>query len=757
MSNAQVGINTTDPQATLDINYSPDSDVAHGLLFPRLTVEQLEIEIDKYDEKHSGTVIFIRRVNEGDDTEVIQGAKSQTADIKDVGYYYYSHKYGKWLMLEREPWFSSDTDIPAKSNVENIYHRGSVGIGTDELDGSAILNVTSTTKGVLIPRLTKTERDAILTPSQGLLIYNTTSNCLNYFTEIAGWLSMCGSYEPAEFVLDCNKSLTGLNVSSLKQGIGLTEDITYRIPVIVNQAGSFSAAGLGENLPPSNTLNGYAFQEEGVFTELGNQFIELKGQGTPISSGTNTLRLQFNGIRYAYNGNENFDLRTCLNDIIVDSSDVSYSIQCGSISVLGEYKVGVNMDSSNYIEVTVNVSNPGNIVFETNTINGIYFSSRTVSLNSGTQIVRLYAYGRPLAVNNNQVFSFNTLDTTNPSCSFSVNIKSTKGTFEDPAKNCSEILEYVPSSTDGLYWVKGDLKYQTYCDMSNGGWTLVSSKSEKAIFDSNRSIGNYYLNLSAQKAINIVTTINGIFNEYDFSLPASAVKLIATPMQRREIRYTIKQEGQGFKDTGGLDPASIIAPINDIWSKENFINATYIANYDPVQRSLGGNYLNHSAYGRFFGFALLKNLNNTKWKYSKTSSRGQDISDITQEAVYDFQYAVPGVNEENFYTGFYGGLNYMGTKNEYLTYTYPNDYPIVEARGQSFTFQEWYVNDLFGVYMNHEWQLNHHLGTCSNSNDDVAGAYYCPTGFANWRPHKFNPTTRNGNEYYGRILQYWIK
>lgn len=49
-----------------------------------------------------------------------------------------------------------------------------VGIGTTSPNASAVLDVSSTTKGVLLPRLTTTQRNAISAPEFGLLLYNTT-------------------------------------------------------------------------------------------------------------------------------------------------------------------------------------------------------------------------------------------------------------------------------------------------------------------------------------------------------------------------------------------------------------------------------------------------------------------------------------------------------------------------------------------------------------------------------------------------------
>ncbi|MBL0355694.1 MAG: hypothetical protein IPP72_01860 [Chitinophagaceae bacterium] len=55
----------------------------------------------------------------------------------------------------------------------------SVGIGTTTPNNSAILHLSSTTKGLLIPRMSTTERNAIVTPADGLLIYNLSTLELN--------------------------------------------------------------------------------------------------------------------------------------------------------------------------------------------------------------------------------------------------------------------------------------------------------------------------------------------------------------------------------------------------------------------------------------------------------------------------------------------------------------------------------------------------------------------------------------------------
>lgn len=58
---------------------------------------------------------------------------------------------------------------------------GKVGIGIPNPDASALLDITSTTRGMLIPRMSKTEKNGILSPATGLLIFQNAPDSIGFY------------------------------------------------------------------------------------------------------------------------------------------------------------------------------------------------------------------------------------------------------------------------------------------------------------------------------------------------------------------------------------------------------------------------------------------------------------------------------------------------------------------------------------------------------------------------------------------------
>ena len=80
------------------------------------------------------------------------------------------------------PWTLSGT---------NTYNTtGNVGIGTSSPSASAILDLSSSSKGILIPRMTASQKSAISSPTTGLLIFQTDAPSDFYYYNGSTWVSL---------------------------------------------------------------------------------------------------------------------------------------------------------------------------------------------------------------------------------------------------------------------------------------------------------------------------------------------------------------------------------------------------------------------------------------------------------------------------------------------------------------------------------------------------------------------------------------
>ena len=67
---------------------------------------------------------------------------------------------------------------------------GNVGVGTTAPNSTAILDLSSTTQGVLIPRMTAAQKAAISSPANGLLIFQTDAPSDFYYYNGSSWISL---------------------------------------------------------------------------------------------------------------------------------------------------------------------------------------------------------------------------------------------------------------------------------------------------------------------------------------------------------------------------------------------------------------------------------------------------------------------------------------------------------------------------------------------------------------------------------------
>lgn len=162
-----------------------------------------------------------------------------------------------------------------------IRSTGQVGINVDNSapHSSAMLDVKSTIKGFLPPRMTTEQRNAIQNPADGLTIYNSDLNCLEFYAGAAnGWHCPCMSFG----TISCPLSVANGVYSA---GIPLTTSNTLTISVNNSTTGGYNIA--------TNTVNGFRFAKMGTFTNIGSQVIVLNGSGTPVAADTTTFTVTY--------------------------------------------------------------------------------------------------------------------------------------------------------------------------------------------------------------------------------------------------------------------------------------------------------------------------------------------------------------------------------------------------------------------------------------------------------------------------------
>jgi hypothetical protein len=191
------------------------------------------------------------------------------------------------------------------TNYAATFSGGNVGIGTTTPVASALLDVTSTTQGLLPPRMTTVQRDAIGTPAAGLVVYNTTTSALNVYN--GAWVALSsGASLMAPIVVYRSSSLTALTGTVIMNA------------AVTNPASNYDTA---TGIFTAPTTGFYLFSWQVYFNGTGVSFaLENNAASIRYSQGAWST----GGATASYNGTKGIPL-TAGNTIVVrtiGSSDI---------------------------------------------------------------------------------------------------------------------------------------------------------------------------------------------------------------------------------------------------------------------------------------------------------------------------------------------------------------------------------------------------------------------------------------------------
>ncbi|MCC6600071.1 MAG: immunoglobulin domain-containing protein [Crocinitomicaceae bacterium] len=189
-----------------------------------------------------------------------------------------------------------------------------INVNGDNPDPSSALDVSSTSKGVLISRMTQSERDNISNPAFGLLIFNTTTSCINMWIGTT-WRQMCGTCDfpdpvPSNNGPICSGQTLNLSASSIP---GATYqwtgpggfNSTLQNPSIPN-----ALAGMSGSYSVTAAVNGCTTLAQSTVATVNDIPNTPTATATPNPiCGTNTLNLSSTtipGASYLWSGPDNF-------------------------------------------------------------------------------------------------------------------------------------------------------------------------------------------------------------------------------------------------------------------------------------------------------------------------------------------------------------------------------------------------------------------------------------------------------------------
>ena len=119
---------------------------------------------------------------------VQNSAGTQMMRMGDAGYFFAGNSSANTYIINDPSdagYFATQGPIflqnGGTTSVAIIGQRMSIGKGTSYADASATLELSSTTRGFLPPRMTTTQKNAIASPAAGLVLYDSTTNKLQCY------------------------------------------------------------------------------------------------------------------------------------------------------------------------------------------------------------------------------------------------------------------------------------------------------------------------------------------------------------------------------------------------------------------------------------------------------------------------------------------------------------------------------------------------------------------------------------------------
>lgn len=169
-----------------------------------------------------------------------------------------------------------------------ISNTGNIGIGTETPDASALLELSSTTQGVLPPRMTNAQMNAIANPTDGLIVYCTDCSLVGlYMYETANtvWKEMNTwlGYKTISHDATTTLAITDIDHNNVDIHIESTGELSINADDVTDATTFY----ITNTTDVDRTLSFTGF--EGAFLRNGGTSEDIKGTGLSLKSNSRYL------------------------------------------------------------------------------------------------------------------------------------------------------------------------------------------------------------------------------------------------------------------------------------------------------------------------------------------------------------------------------------------------------------------------------------------------------------------------------------
>jgi len=293
--------------------------------------------------------------------------------------------------------------LAASSSVQAQY-----GFGTSNPNPSAVMDMTSTTKGFLPPRMTSAQIAAIKSPAEGLMVYNTDQQCMMVYSNSAFKCGFAGAADnqwtvevndaaPKFTSLDNQIDFPYVGKTATVSSVYLDTDATPDAPgTPIYQWYSYTdAAGGGKTAIPGAISSTYTFTEadRGKYIRVGVKATALTGTSPGVEQFASTYLP-------VWKCGMDLPLKHTIGAVAPETKSITYKTVLTTFAGTNQCWITQNLGASSNLATSINTATPESVgwYWQFDRIQG-YKAQTNYNIIPGTFVTTDYSVSATITTN----------------------------------------------------------------------------------------------------------------------------------------------------------------------------------------------------------------------------------------------------------------------------------------------------------------------------------------------------------------------